>query len=323
MINRRNIEGLAGLCAILCCLIGLVLGGCSTSESKGMDIYPEKALIIFTQENWGCLVGQKLKEDVTAPMAKDDGQFARLDEIKNPTDVDNRYELFLSFPAKEIDGLPGYYILKLGIAHEQPMEEGYLLIDQAKIVDSENGYSFRLKAKTKGMLRADLLYGKHPQLKVGLFSCTEAGLFEPEETSFFSAYEIEPDLGVKSKKLNKEWDEVDIPIDSFLLEKGRFIDECEGLLDALNNEFSASEDFAFLWDKSKVTTKDIKQIASKVERGKELKFDVSVKMRYKDKSVEVNSNGGGLFVPELRQKVSLKESNGQLTGGEVWVGIAP
>ena len=324
MIKRRNIEGLAGLCVILYCLIGLVLGGCSTSESKGMDIYPEKALIIFTQENWGCLVGQKLKEDVTALVTEDDGQFARLDEIKNPEDVDNRYELYLSFPAKEIDGLPGYYVLKLYIEQEEPMEDGHLLIDQAKIVDSENGYSFRLKAKTKGMfLWADLLYGKHSELKEGFFSCPDADLYEPQEMSFFSAYEVYSDLDIHFRELPGGWSEVDIPIDSFFLEEGRLVDQCEELLDVLDEELSAFKGLAFLWADTSVTIENIERIVSQMEHGKTFRYSVSTEIIEEDSSEELNISGEE-SIPVLRQRITvIKKSNGQPTGGQVWIGIVP
>lgn len=305
-------------------LMGLmVVGAGNFSEIKKAGIPPEKAFILFTEESWGCISNQQVKEDVTELVASEDEKFARVDEIKNPEDVANRDELYLCFRAKEVGGLPGYCILRLGVSHEDPLVKGHLLVDQARLISGDNGYSVELKAKADGLFKADILYGKQPQLKVGFFSCPEAGLFEPQKVSFLKAYEIRGDLGIgiDSEVIDERWNNLNVTIDLLCLEEARFVDACEGLLDALDKEFSSFKDLIFFWDKSRVTTKSIEDIASQMEQESGLKYNVSIIIRYKEGIEEINRNG--MFTPRLRQKISVKESNGHLNGGEIWIDAEP
>lgn len=296
------------------------MGASNSSEIKKAGIPPEKAFILFTEEGWGCIYNQQIKKDVTNLIALEDGEFVRVEEIKNPEDRDNRYELYLYFLAKESSGLPGYYILRLEVKHQNPLAIGYLLVDQARLKKGDKGYFVELKAKADGLIVADLLYSRQPRLTAGLFSCPEADLFDPYKVNFLKAYEISSGLRIVSEMMNKKWDRINIAIDPFLLKEVNLVDASEKFLDALDKEFSSSKDFIFLWDKSKVSTKSIENIALRIEQEKRLKYNISINIRYKEKT-ETISRGEKLFVPDLRQKISIKEPNGKLTGGEVWIGI--
>jgi len=296
------------------------MGVSYSSEIKKAGIPPEKAFILFTEESWGCIYNQRIEKDVTNLVALEDGKFIQIEEIKNPEDRANRYELYLYFLAKEVGGLPGYYILSLEIKHQNPLVKGSLMVDQARIIRGDMGYFVELKAKVDGFLKADLLYGRQTQLRTGFFSCPEADIFEPNRVNFLKAYEVSSGLRIKSETIDKNWARVAIVIDPFLLNKANLIDASEEFLDALDKEFSSSKDFVFLWDKPRVSTKSIENIALRIEQEKRLRYNISVKIRYKEKTKEI-SRGEKAFVPDLRQKISVKESNGQLNGGEVWIGI--
>jgi hypothetical protein len=212
--------------------------------------------------------------------------------------------------------------LRLEAKHQKPSETGYLLVDQARLIKGDKGYFVELKAKAGGFLKADLLYSRRGQLNTGFFPCPEADIFEPYQVNFLKAYEISSGLSIKPEMIDETWYRLNIGIDSFLLEKANLVDASEEFLDALDKEFSSSKDFTFFWDRSKISTKNIENIARRIEEERRLRYNISINMRYKEKT-ETISMGGKLFVPDLRQKVSIKEPDGKLTGGEVWIGIKP
>lgn len=296
------------------------MGASNSSEIKKAGIPPEKAFILFTEESWGCVYNQQTQEDVTNLVAYGDGKFVQVEEIKNPEDRANCYELYLYFSAKESSGLPGYYILRLGIKHQDPSIKGCLLVDQAKLIRMNESYFIELKAKVNGFLRVDLLYGNQTSLKTGFFSCPDSGLFEPYKISFLKAYEIKHFLRFESEMIDRKWNKIKISLYPFLLKEAALVNECEEFLDILDKEFSSSKDLIYVWNKSKVTLENVENIASALEQKKVLKYNFSLKSKYKKKTEELNRNGKQ-FVPNIRQRISVKESTSELVGGEVWIGV--
>lgn len=297
------------------------------NDARGITkigIPAEKAWVLFTEERWGCIYNQQTKEAVTKLVKYEDEKFARIEEIKNPEDQSNRYELYLCFLAKGSSGLPGCFILKLDVKHQNPSIKGSLLVDQAKLIKRDMGYFFQLKARVDGLIEANLLYGKQPRLKDSIFLCPEADIFDPYEGNFLKAYEIDSVLRIETEKMemSKTWDRVDITPNPSFLKEANGVDAGEELLDALDKEFSSSRHFIFLWNKSKISTRSIESIVRKMEEEKNLRYNISIKIRYKEKTDDIN-RGDKLFVPELRQKISIREPNGQITGGEVWIAVTP
>jgi hypothetical protein len=193
-------------------------------------------------------------------------------------------------------------------------------VDQARLIKGDRGYFFQLKARVNGILEAHLLYGKQPQLKAGVFLCPEADIFEPYEGNFLKAYEINSVLKIENENMDmsKKWDRVDItPTPSFLNQANR-VAACEELVDALDKEFSSSKRFIFLWKKSKISPESIENIAPTMEEEKRMRYNISIKIRYKNKTDHIN-RGDILFVPDLRQKMSIREPNGQITAGEIHI----
>lgn len=307
---------------MLCCMAFIsfmTIEAATISQLQEQEIRRKEASLVFTYEIWGCIRKQGIKEDATDLIKQGDEQFIRIDEIKNTEDRNDRNELYVSFWAHEINGLAGYYVLRLGIKHRDPLMHGYLFIDQARLMERNKGCLFELKAKAIGQIEAGLLYGRQPQLKTGLFSCPEADLFEPYILTFLKTYDIKQSLKIESKVINEEWDEIHIVIDPSLLKEARFIDECEELLDTLDKEFSSSQDFIFLWDKLKVA-KNLEDIISQMEQRKKLRYNILIKIIDKNTTEEIARNGTS-FIPQLRQNISVKEPNGKVVGGEIWIGI--
>jgi len=214
--------------------------------------------------------------------------------------------------------------LKLDVKHQNPSIKGSLLVDQAKLIKEDRAYFFQLKARIDGLLTANLLYGKQPQLKACVFLCPEASIFEPYEGNFLKAYEIDSVLRIETEKIDgsKKWDRVDITPNPSFLKEANWVDAGEELVDALDKDFSSSKRFIFLWDKAKISPRSIEDIARKMEEKKNLRYSISIQIRYKEKTDDIN-RGDKLFVPVLGQKVSIQDPNGQITGGELHIAVTP
>jgi len=296
----------------------MILGCNNTFAVKPVDIYPQKAFTVLTEESWGCISNQRIVSDATDKVTSKDTSSVRVDEIKNSEDRENRNELYLYFPAQKINGLPGYFILRLGIKHQNPEQQGYLLVDQAKLIVKDNKHFIEVRASVDGLVNAAMFYSRYDHIQKGLFSCPEADVFEPFKTNFIRMHEIRHGLKFESRAEDTQWKSLSMEIPPALLAQAISLDACEELLDRLDKEFSSPEHIMFLWDKAMVTTKKIDPIVNALKQEKDLSYDLLIKINDKGKLEEINI-GQQLFVPQVKQKISVKKNSGQIVGGEIWI----
>lgn len=294
-------------------------GGGAGAAAPG-EIMPQKAYLVFTKEGWGCLGGQEIVADLTQNLTAPKGEPVLLQEVKNPEDVDNRFELYLYYPAQGVSGLPGYYVLRLRVAGRKPQAPGTLRLAQAALVRGDRGWTFVLKAKAAGVLKADLLYAGATRLESGLFTCTDAGLFGAHPVKFLPAHPIRTDMTSTSTKLDPQWDNVAIPLEDFWVKEGDAIAACVELLSGLEQNFSASKDYVFLWDRSKITSKSLNLIASSLEKEKGLKFHVKIVLRDQKGEIEISKDPTP-FDPQLKQMMAVQNTQGKIIGGKVWLAV--
>ena len=281
---------------------------------------PQKANIVFTRESWGCLGGQEIVADVTQDLTVTPGKPVLITEVKNPEDVDNRLELYLYYPAQAISGVPGYYVLRLGVAGPKAKVPGTLRLAEAVLVKNGQGVSFVLKAKTTGHLKASLLYAGDTQLASGLFTCPAAGFFEAQPVQFLGVYPIRTELSSTAKKIDSQWDRVTLQLDDFLLKEGEAVAACHWLLTAMQNKFSASNENLFLWDQSQLTPQSLNQLASSLEEGRNCRFHVNIELHAPQSRTEIQRDPTP-FEPQLRQMIAARNAQGKITGGSVMIAV--
>ena len=296
------------------------LAGGGAGAAAAGAILPQKAYLVFTKEGWGCLSGQELVADVTQNLTTPKGEPVRLQEVKNSEDVDNRFELYLYYPALGVSGLPGYYVLRLRVAGREPQAPGTLRLAQAALVRGDQGWAFALKGKTAGLLKADLLYAGATRLESALFTCPDADRFEAHPVKFLPAYPIRTVMASTATKLDPQWDNVAIPLEDLQVKAGEAMAACIELLSGLEQNFSASKDYVFLWDQSKITSKSLNLIAASLEKEKGLKFHVKIVLRDQKGKIDINRDPTP-FVPQLRQMMAVKDTRGKIIGGKVWLAV--
>ncbi|MCK4790370.1 MAG: hypothetical protein KAV87_41920 [Desulfobacteraceae bacterium] len=298
----------------------ITIGGilCIAQINSTIDnIIPSKAFIIFTQKSWGCLIGQEVKEDVSAKIAKDDYVYANIQEIKNPEDVFNRNELYLIFPAKPVNELDGNFVVKFWCDFDQPQKKAYLSMDYAKIYKKDSGkWILLVKIKGNGFVHVQMLYSRLPVIRQALFSCPQAGVYQPSRRTFFSAYPLEGRFdGVPQQILSDEWKTLKLAFNPIFLEGAVLVDNCQAFFAMLDEEFAIAGQ-TMVWERKKIQVDTIKMLIDQAcKLTKEKTFQVLLKLD-DGSTIYVDSDN---FVPHLRQKLAIKNPDGKLIGAELWL----
>ena len=294
--------------------------GDGTMVAAQGEIMPAKAYLVFTKESWGCLGGQEIVADVTEDLNASGEKPVLVTEVKNPEDVDNRMELYLYYPAREISGLAGYYVLRLGVQGSEAQLPETLWLAKAALVHEGQDLSFRLKAKTTGQLQSDLLYAGDTRLVSGFFTCAAAGLFEANSMKFLQSYPVHTQIAFTVMKIDSKWDKVTIPLEDFQLKEAEAIATCYGLLNGMEKEFSVSKEHLFLWDQSKLTPDGLGGIASSLEKGQKYGFNVNIELEGPLGTREIQRDPTP-FIPQLRQMIAARNARGKITGGSVMIAV--
>jgi hypothetical protein len=294
-------------------LLEMTMLNCATDNAKSPDLLPEKALLILTRESMGCLNSQTLTQDATELVSSEDGKAIAIREIKNPEDVSNRNELYLLFPAEQVNQLPGFFILKLGCDSDQPTPAS-VSIDHAVLRRRGSEWIVVLKAKSDGFVRAQLLYSRRPEFVTAWFTYPEADVREPVQVTFYRAYALEGELGgVPAQKLAGKWQTLEITLAPFSLDQARFADICQQILEEMDKNF-ARQGEPLVWPHEKLQVESLRSLIRKVTAGKSV---VQAVLKLDNGSV-IQTNGDN-FAPHLRQKLVLKQKDGRLIGVELWL----
>jgi len=300
-------------------LMGEFLVSCTAPGSSQSEILPYRASLVLTQESWGCLNGQELLQEVTDLVVREDGQAARMEEIRNPEDRQNRLDLYLYFSA-QAGGLPGYYLWRLGVADPQAETPGWLQVDQARLRVDHKGLTLEITAKAQGQVQADLLYAPGTDLSTALFTCPAAGIFDAYPASFLPAYEVRMKAVPSASPSAASWKRVNFSLGDLAVEETKRVALGCQLLGALARELSASKKFAFLWDGARISSQALERMARTTEAESERKFRLILRLHDRQGEREI-SRGPGPFVPQVRQMVAVRDARDKVTGGEVWIGV--
>ena len=183
-MEHSHATTLLTLSMLLCMIMTPSLGTAETS--KPVIIPSTDAIVVLTQESMGCLNKQTLEQNVFHYLANEDSKAVIVQEIKNSEDISNRYELYISFPASSIGNTPSFLILKLW-CNSSHLKATSLSVDHAILKRKAKDYVIDLKAKTNGVIQAQLLYSLRPQFNTTLVTYPEADVLEPTKVTFFSA----------------------------------------------------------------------------------------------------------------------------------------
>jgi hypothetical protein len=190
-------------------------------------------------------------------------------------------------------------------------------VKEAEVV-ANGGLRLQLTASLDGDLKADMLYGKTPEVSIGEFSCPEAGLFDPRPVRFLRIYEVRSDLEVNLGAADGPWRRIEVVVDPVALHQARLVDACESLLDSMERALSGSTDYTFTWDETRMTPARINDLVSRFEREHAGRASLSIDIHRKA-GKETLTAGKGQSAPQLSQRIAVRSSSGELAGGLVTI----
>jgi len=322
MLSPHLNSGAAKMKYFLMIFISMATLGIGPSPGTNDDsVTPEKAFIVMSRHGWKGLEDQAILQDITSNVAASDGRHAEIGEMEAYDDLIVRKEFHLYFPAKGAGGLPGFFIVTLHTQSSRPPIKGHLTIEYARLRKVRDGYVIEATVKKTGSsIKANLLYSRHATMQISLPDNPAGGQSAKRTAGVLQAYEFKVAPGIFSQPLAKGWEMLSVPIPTHYLQEARRIDKCEDLLESLDRLFSVSRQSGFVWERSKMLPRILDDTLATVGKSTGSRYHVSiVAQEYKHPQVVWGNEQD--FIPDLHQKILLKEADGTLIKGEILISI--
>ncbi|HYH02648.1 MAG TPA: hypothetical protein VEC37_06070 [Bacillota bacterium] len=276
-------------------------------------IWPGRAFIMDTIENRESLKGQTILADVTEQICKENLLVVQVEELRRFGDLLNRNELVLCFAAKPINRLEGYFLMKLGC--HSPLEKGAVLwVDQAYLQKKGREWQVVIRVKSDGFFTVQMLYSRVPEIRRS-WSFEPDNNQEPQVVESLYAFAL-PDsfLQVLPNGPLKEWKKISLRIDPGLFVEAAKLDRCQQLLEGLTRYLTVGGE-PFIWKRSLIRNETLREIVGQIGLESTPKLVIITDQGMKLPVGETD------FIPQLRQTIVLKNSDGSFVGAELWLGL--
>jgi len=294
---------------------------CKAARPDDRDgVPPEKAVVVLAKYAWGCLTEQSVIRDITRIEMPTGEQIAEVFGAEDHEDLVVRQELYLFFPAKEVNGLPGFFIVRLHAGNMNPPIRGRLVVTNARLLKGDGPVVELLVKPVKARIDASLHYSRHIDPVAVPVSCPG---FEPSRThrlKLLRAYPFKAGPKAAIQQANENSERITLAIGAHHLAEAKQIDQCEALLDRLDREFSVSGETSFFWDGIRMTPAAIRQSMGAITAATGQRYGISI-VTLGRKRPEVMWENRANLAPRIMQPITLKEKNGRLTAGEIRIGI--
>lgn len=275
------------------------------------EIIPTQALIIRTDDSWGHITNQTIVNDVTSLIARHDFRTTRVEEIDNPSDSFDRFELYVSFPAKNIDGLSGYYVVRFTPGSTRN-NDGFFELDNTMLIKKKQDYFLLTTIKSNSDVKTALLYSRKPQI---VYVETE------DLRTFFNAYAYTLHnnyiQAVASKNRDDSFHTINLAIDPLFRRQGWRIDKAQEILQGLDDQF---HEYAtpFIWNGNKISQTAISNISEKLIKEKLLP-DFNLRLQYGKNRMGLQYSEGRIIavkdmIPTMERRILIKEDNKSVVG---------
>jgi len=288
-----------------------------------MIAYPEFSFVVLTREGSGCLWEQRVLRDVTGLLGGTESKAVTLEQLEPVEDRLDQVELFLFFRAAPILSRKGFLAFRLAAARREGNQPAHFSATQARFVVGEesNTAHLELEGKIQGLLQAEMLFVPELVFKRGRFTCPEADLFVPADVQFLPGYPLSLSIDTAAKGVRGTNDQFLLSLnDPSWRRQALLVADCAELLAALDRQLSASTEYAFLWDRRKMTPQSLDRAAQSLEGEGSRKFFLACRLHGPGGPEQI-ARPGDQSVPVLRQRIAAMDPSGHLTGGEIWIGL--
>lgn len=241
-------------------------GATTTMTAERFDnIIPlQRALILRNEEKMG-MVFQSIRAEITEELRRPVKEGVQISSGKILEDYYDTDNILLLFPAEPINGLMGQFILILSVQSVDPTTPGVLEIRQAEMVQDGVQFSVQLEMKANAPINQRWAYTKHPDMRqvyVAMFDDPDT-LVEGEV--FHLAVLPTQSSTPQQARGQVGWTTLEFSLDPQLIEQSQVFDQCETLIEALDEEFTAKTGQYLQWSRPLVTLDTIEAVASTVE----------------------------------------------------------
>ena len=249
-------------------------------EQNGVIIPDLQALILRNTSKMGVL-DQDIATDVADfTPAKFDRELSILNRVvaEDYSDTDS---LILLSSAESINGLAGKFILVLTVENLKTSMQGFLTIRQARLTKRRDHVTLNLTLKGEGLVVSQWAYTRHPALRKLFVPMYD----DPESLLDITKIEYTVLAGQAESKIKiaSEWKVYEFSLLSSQIEQSRVVDQCEQVLEALDNRFSINEDQHYNWSQTSLILHNVDAVASALEneflaKGQKVSYNIMVNM---------------------------------------------
>ena len=272
------------LCTVVLTSI-MVLAGIASSGTaqKKLDrtIRPSGALLILTQ---GGIdpdrpADQTLQEKVRGKIAEEDSDSVKLVRGVVAEDIVKRPELRGSFPAGQVQDLPGSYVAQYPCGAVGLGRLVDISIDCATLYRREGPGNWASASRAMGSFTAATSHLRMPELLSLYVSCPDAGLVRPVRITSYQACPLHENIGEATRhKIDGGSRFLEIVLDESLIERSTSIDQCQALLERMSARFGL-EGFPLIWDRDRLSEEALQKLALEAGRAAEGRFQVHPESR--------------------------------------------
>lgn len=284
-------------------------------------IEPIKAWVVYTECGEGSVKQQSVISNETEIVLKNDRRYVRIEEIRNPTNVFNRTELYVVFSAQEIDDLPGYYIIIFTPKPRLKGEIAYFELDRVQLHKDER-IQLLISIKTNSIVKTWFYYSQNPRLE-RFWGISAVDGDKLKSTELINAVRFVNKFidDIPIKFVDNRWhDEVILPIDSRFSKQGKTLRLSWNLLQRLDNIFSAKGEF-WVWKKDILVRENVEEALtdfSSMLEEKNIFAEFYFKIEFNKQQISIGSR----MVASLQRVVAIQTNSGAIIPGHVTIGVS-
>lgn len=289
-----------------------------TAESFDNIIPLQRALILRNEEKMG-MVFQSIRAEISEQLSRGVRVGVQISSGRILEDYQDTDEILLLFPAEPINGLMGQFILMLSVQSVAPTTPGVLEIRQAEMVLDGEQFSVQLEMKANAPINHRWAYTRHPDMRqvyLAMFDDPNTLL----EGEVFHLSVLPTQSSAPQQVPGQDgWTTLEFSLDPQLIGQSQIFDQCETLIEALDEEFTANTGQYLQWSRPLVSPDTIEVVASAAEnRLLQKGYAFNITLEIHDQEITRNKRIRSM----LQHPLTLIEKDGTRRAGTIGCSIS-
>ncbi len=277
-----------------------------SNGSNEKIVYPSHALVIETRLGQVGITGQRILRQLTEDFFRNDNVICIEKKRKVIIGHEKWEQLYVGFPAKEIDDLQGYYFIALG-----PLAAGKMCIKALTIEERADSYYLKVQGDSGPKVATWIYYSRNPIIREfsvarGKRKATKQ-LFDAAKfrNQFISSFSLGGLRGIKRT----------ISINSAFRQEGKRMDMALQFFEKLEAHFRVKGEPSDIWHMEKVSSQMINALKNQIQSERSTDEEV-IKLLIFFQCPELNLKIGDAanIRKDLKRRYTLKKGNQYFPG---------